>query len=78
VRKQKGALKQSAKHGTSSVNLNAKGIKGLRPRADTGMSTRERPQGLDASAPAKLGDEVDTDNWGVGGESITLRRQKEQ
>lgn len=23
-------------------------------------------------------DEVDTDNWGVGGESITVRRQREQ
>jgi len=55
-----------------------KGIKGLKPHADTGMNARVRPQGLDASAPAKPGDEVDTDNWGVGGESITLRRQKEQ
>jgi len=23
-------------------------------------------------------EEVDTDNWGIGGESITVRRQKEQ
>lgn len=23
-------------------------------------------------------DEVDTDNWGVGGESITVRRQREK
>ncbi len=23
-------------------------------------------------------EEVDTDNWGIGGESITLRRQREQ
>ncbi len=23
-------------------------------------------------------EEVDTDNWGIGGESVTLRRQREQ
>ncbi|MDD4753671.1 MAG: tautomerase family protein [Desulfitobacteriaceae bacterium] len=23
-------------------------------------------------------DEVDTDNWGIGGESITVRRQREK
>ena len=34
--------------------------------------------GKDPATTVVVIEEVDTDNWGIGGESITLRRQRER
>jgi 4-oxalocrotonate tautomerase len=34
--------------------------------------------GKNPSTTVVVIDEVDTDNWGIGGESVTIRRQRER